>query len=107
MKKYSVFILLLFCYSVSYSQNSKIDSLLALLKTDKEDTGKITHLTSLSRRYNDIGEFKKSLPYSKQALELSQKIGFKYGITKSYNSIGIIYMLQSNYPEALKNFSSG
>ena len=97
----TVFCLLLIC---SFTCHAQIDSLVNLIKTDKEDTVKVMHLISLSRKYNDIGEFKKSLPYSKQALELAQKTGFKYGITKSYNSIGIIYMLQSNYPEALKNY---
>jgi len=87
----------------AFAQNPKIDSLLTLLKTDKEDTNKVIHLYTLSNEYRLIGEYDRSLPYGKQALLLSQNLNFKKGIATSYSNIGNIYNLQGRYPEALKN----
>ena len=41
---------------------------------------------------------------AKQAQTLAQQLNYKKGIASSYGSIGIVYHLQSNYPEALKNY---
>ena len=107
MKRF-VYILLTSLYSIlgtqySFSQNKNIDSLLTLLKTDKEDTNKVFHLNKLCNEYIDIGENDKGLTYSKKALMLAQNLGFKKGEAKAHNNIGIIYKNQGNYPEALKN----
>ncbi|HEX7414620.1 MAG TPA: hypothetical protein VF411_11305, partial [Bacteroidia bacterium] len=57
-----------------YAQNRKIDSLQALLKTDKEDTNKVIHLYKVCGIYNSIGEYDKGLVYGKQALALCDVI---------------------------------
>jgi signal transduction histidine kinase len=84
-----------------FAQNT--DSLLALLKTDKEDTNKVKHLNLISRNYELTTEYDKGLVYGKRALVLAQNLNFKKGIAKSYGNIGNIYMQQGNYSDALKN----
>lgn len=95
---------LLFIYSQAFSVNNKIDSLLNLVKIDKEDTNKVIHQYKLCREYSNIGEFGKGLSYGKQALLLAQKLNFKRGIAYAYNNVGVIYFNYGNYSEALKNY---
>jgi tetratricopeptide (TPR) repeat protein len=96
-------IFLLMCCQVS-AQNKKIDSLLGLIKTDKEDTNKVIHQYILSREYANVGVFDKGLLYGKQALTLAQSLNFKKGVAYSYNYLGVTYFNYGNYPEALKNY---
>src|ERR1700739_2019380 len=85
---------------------NKIDSLLALIKKDKEDTNKVNHLNNACKEYIKTNECHNGFLYGKQALKLAQSLDFKKGIAASYNNIGIIYWQQSNYPETLKNYFS-
>ncbi len=73
--KYSTILLfLLFFHSQNvYCQQNKIDSLLFLLKTDKEDTNKVKHLHKLNQLYQYAEDYKKALFYEEQALTLAQK----------------------------------
>ena len=60
MKRYLLFIGLVFSSCFAFAQN--IDSLLTLLKTDKEDTDKVKHLNNLSPKLADFvnsNDFKK------------------------------------------------
>src|ERR1700757_3172891 len=103
MKKLAIFFLIIASIvQQSIAQNREIDSLLILLKTDKEDANKVNHLNKLCIDYRNIGNFTDGFDYGKQALALAQKINFKKGIAQSYNGIGLIYQYQGNYPEALK-----
>src|ERR1019366_9064393 len=86
-----------------FAQTKKLDSLLTLLKTDKEDTNKVIHLCTLCRQFNNVGGDDKGLVYGKQALVLAQSLSFKKGEAQSYNNIGNIYDNQGNYSEALEN----
>src|SRR3972149_5747779 len=91
----------------SHAQPSKIDSLLSLLKKDKEDTNKVNHL-------NDLGwEMKYSNPdtaiiLSNQALaiatviagnEVTKQSDRKF-IANSLGNLGAYYWLQGDYPKA-------
>jgi len=95
--------LFFFIGSCLFAQNQKIDSLLTLLKTDKEDTNKATHLYKLCDEYKLVSQYDKGLNYGKQALMLSQTLAYKKGIAKAYNLTGLIYMYQGNYALALQN----
>jgi tetratricopeptide (TPR) repeat protein len=93
---YSVFSIHSFCFS----QNFKIDSLLTLLKNDKEDTGKANILNAFA------WELKNNNPdtailLSNQALSLAEKDHWKEGIEKSYDQLGVFYWLKSDYSRAL------
>jgi len=82
------------------AQNAKIDSLVTLLKTDKEDTNKVNHL-------NELGwELKNSNPdtaiiVSSHALLAAEKLEWKKGIASSLNQLGIYSTIKADYPSAL------
>ena len=48
----------------SHAQPSKTDSLLSLLKTDKEDTNKVNHLNGLAREMELSGDYEKGINYA-------------------------------------------
>src|ERR1035437_233743 len=79
-----------------FAQQNKIDSLLSLLKTDKEDTNKVLHLNRISKEYINIGEYDKGLVYCKQALVLAQNLEFKKATAQSLTNIGEINWRQGN-----------
>ncbi len=104
IKYFLCIVAIYFCQLTLLAQQNKIDSLLTLLKTDKEDTNKVIHFNYLAGKYRSIGEFDKSLQYGSSALDLSKKINYEKGISDSYNTIGIVYQNQGNYEKALENY---
>ncbi|HXC06432.1 MAG TPA: tetratricopeptide repeat protein [Bacteroidia bacterium] len=98
----NMFIIFCFLHAGMFAQHAKIDSLLRLVKADKEDTLKVIHEYGLCREYSKIGEYDKGLEHGKDALALALNLNFKKGIAQSYNNIGVIYWYQGNYPSALK-----
>ena len=99
---------LLFVYSFSFAfrttaQQSKIDSLLSVLKIAKDDTNKINTQNILSRQYIDVGNYNVAMKHATDAESVSEKINFKKGKANAFNNKGKIFWSQGNYPEALKN----
>jgi tetratricopeptide (TPR) repeat protein len=88
-----------------FAQNKNIDSLLILLRTDKQDTNKVIHYYILCRGYVQIGDYDIAMYYANSALILAQQLNFKKGIATCYNITGIIYMNQGNYSDALALYS--
>src|SRR5665213_3115607 len=102
-----------------FGQQHKIDSLLALLKTDKSDTNKLNDLNKLSKEYKNIGSNDSALFFANSALKLSNdlftnattstamgmklRLSSQNGEANAYFTIGIIYYHEGNYSEALKN----
>jgi tetratricopeptide (TPR) repeat protein len=80
------------------AQQNKADPLLALLKTDKEDTNKVNHLYQLSNKSMDN---KKTLKYIEQSHLLAQRLNYKKGIANATNNIGLIYSRYGQIKEAL------
>ena len=101
--RYGLFAWLALLSGISFSQ-SPTDSLLALLKTDKEDTGKVSHLCLLGKDQVLAGNLPEALSYSQQALNLAAKLNFRSGIARADNTIGVIYWNQGQYPKALEAF---
>jgi signal transduction histidine kinase/uncharacterized protein HemY len=95
-----------FCHLISFAQKHKIDSLLQVSKTQKEDSNKVNTLTLLTRQVYLTGNYDTTLLYANQSKALAEKINFKKGIANAYNNIGNVYFAQGNYPEALKNHSA-
>lgn len=98
----------------AFGQQSKIDSLINLLKTDKTDTTKLVHLYSISDECETIGNYPDALKYGNQAIVLADDLIKKNNETiilyvtnkykgKAYNNIGLVYWDQGNYPDALTN----
>ncbi len=86
--------------------NTVIDSLQQVIKTAKEDTIKVNTLNVLGEKLRSISDYEKALDCSEQAKQLAEKLGFKNGISNSYNNIGIVHAELGDYTEAVKNFSS-
>ncbi|MBK6833006.1 MAG: CHAT domain-containing protein [Bacteroidetes bacterium] len=97
---------ILFLFNLSFfSQNKEVDSLLVVLKTEKEDTNKVNLLNQLSEKAGlRIAKYDKALEYAESAEKLAEKLSFKKGMANSYHIIGIVYTYQLNYAEALKNY---
>ena len=93
-------LILFFCTTLALGQNIPIDSILALLKNDKEDTNKVNRLNDLA------WELKSSNPdtaivIGSHSLQLAEKLSWKKGIANSLGHLGVYYRLKSNYPKAL------
>jgi two-component system, NarL family, sensor histidine kinase UhpB len=109
MKKTTCLLFLLFFIILSvnvFSQQSKIDSLLQVLKTSKEDTGKANTLNALGREYNLVSEFDLSRKYSRDALLLSEKIDYTKGKTVAFLNTGSTYHSQGDYNTALGKYDT-
>lgn len=85
------------------SQTSKVDSLINLLKTDKDDTTKLFHLSTICDEYETTGKYHEGLSFGNQAIafadvlynksddEKAKKFIQKYK-SFSYNNIGLIQL---------------
>lgn len=117
MKKQITYILsCLFVISsiLSFSQIASIDSLINVLKTDRDDTTKLFHLYTICDENETIGKYHEGLSYGNQALafadtlynksddETVKKFIQKYK-SFTYNNIGLIQTALGNYAEAIKN----
>lgn len=89
----------------SLSQQSKIDSLLQVLKTSKEDSNKVNTINQLGRESAFMGNYNESRKYSRDAMLLSEKIKFEKGKIQAYMHTGFTYFYEGNYPEALNQYS--
>jgi signal transduction histidine kinase len=87
-----------------------IGSLLSGLKIAQEtaDIKSVIDLEStLGYMYNILGEYQKAIPYQMDALKQAESIGYKRGMSNSYNAIGKTYKTSGNYPASLDAYSKG
>lgn len=112
--------LFIICINFCYSQKNKIDSLILLLKTDKQDTVKLTHLNLIGFLYINMGEYDKCPIYITNALDLGNKISnetktssppiyksAERGIGAAYYNKGIYNYYKSKYNDAIVSLDSG
>ncbi|MCH8318308.1 MAG: tetratricopeptide repeat protein, partial [Bacteroidetes bacterium] len=100
---FKIFLLIsLLSVSDTFAEQSKLDSLLIVLKTAK-DTNKVRVLNDLCWEYRPIDP-DKALQYGKKALSLGKKSGFKFEIAKSLNNLGNVYLFQSGYEKAIEYY---
>ncbi|MBN8693008.1 MAG: tetratricopeptide repeat protein [Bacteroidetes bacterium] len=95
-----------FCLLINIlvGQNKKLDSLLKLNNTTKEDTIKARNLFLIGEYYRSNYSFDTALQFYNQSLKLSEKINSKRVISKCFNSIGGIYEAQGDYSKALEYY---
>ena len=89
-----------FCQSTLFAQQSKTDSLLTLLKTDKPDTTKVNHLNDLGWQLMDDNP-DTAIILSNQASTLAEKLQWEKGIANSLGNLGVYYWFKSDYSRAL------
>jgi tetratricopeptide (TPR) repeat protein len=95
-------IIMLLFYAPAHAQPSHIDgmelidSLLNVLPTLQNDTGKVKALNQLAFRYFTYYP-EKGLYYGDQGRALAVKLGWKKGEAKAYNAIGANYWAENNF----------
>lgn len=105
--KRSIFLMApLFVLSInpSYSQQTKIDSLLKVLDTSKPDTNKVNTFYFLADVFYDSSEPVRVLEYSRQGLELATQIEFDKGVSNCLNLIGLAYYQMGKFDTSLIHF---
>lgn len=96
------------CFTASISRSfaqGKADSLITLLKQDKQDTNRVVHSYKLCWEYIRKGMFDSAMQHGNAALELAEQLDFKKGIVGACGNIGNVYYEQGNYPKALEFYS--
>jgi serine phosphatase RsbU (regulator of sigma subunit) len=107
MKKAKLLFGILVCLNtISFAQNTEVDSLLIVLNTTKNNTNKVNVLLKLAE-INGLkyGKIENAIRYNTQALELSKQLQSDTLLYKSYTSIGIIYSVKGDYIKAIDNFN--
>jgi len=103
-KSFFFTIFLLFSvFKCGNAQNNavKIDSLYGLYSKEHIDTSKVNLLIQLSEAYQNSNRVK-GISFSREALELAERIKYYKGITLAASQIADYYYDQLNYPESIK-----
>jgi serine phosphatase RsbU (regulator of sigma subunit)/uncharacterized protein HemY len=99
--KSRIVIVIVCCVSFARAQTNGIDSLLTKLSVSREDTSKVKLLYKIATAYRKNYQYDHATSYSKNSLELAQKIKFYKYVAINYGHLGIINSNQGNYNEAL------
>ena len=92
-------------HATGIAQQDKIaDSLLNVLKTQKEDTARINTLIGLARTYYRKGEDSLTMKYANDAIVGSTKLNYSRGIILGYRFLGFAYANAGKEELALKSF---
>ncbi|MFY0482735.1 tetratricopeptide repeat protein [Flavobacterium sp. PLA-1-15] len=111
MSKLILFLLLLPLFSFGQKEGqAKVDSILSVLPTTKQDTLRVKLLNELSYTYDNIDP-ESGLKYGHEALQLAKKLKWANGIGMAYKCIGNNYSTKSDFKKALsfyeKSLQSG
>ena len=105
IKQKTILFFALLCSALNFYSQSKIDSLFNLLKADKEDTVKLTHLNKLSMEYFASRGFDSIEHYSFVAIKLAEKLAGSED--KSFARAATKQLLKANVFLGIVNFQSG
>src|ERR1051325_10771473 len=97
-------LLLLGLHPAWSAQNRKLDSLQKVLAASREDTGRVTVLIELGREWSFITP-DSGLFCCKSAFELSEKLGWVSGLSRSYLMMGWCYDVKGDYIKALETYN--
>ena len=98
------FLILFFCAFHADAQKqgqASIDSMLASLPAQRDDTSKVRLLNNLSFTYYGINPAE-GLRFGTEGLALARKLGWREGEADARNKIGINYFIQSDFSKALE-----
>lgn len=95
--------LLLLTASTFHSQTSVIDSLKRVEKAATVDSTRLNIFCALGREYR-FTDPSKSLVYYSSALALANKLALKNKVGFIYHCMGLLYLNQGSYPDALQYF---
>ena len=100
----TTFFLLITFSTISYSQNTAIDSLKRVLKATKIDTSKVTIYNNLANNFKEINPDSTTY-YATKAMILSQKTNYRFGLATSYINNGNANIILGNYKNATAYFN--
>ncbi|HEY0029607.1 MAG TPA: tetratricopeptide repeat protein [Bacteroidia bacterium] len=104
MKQVLFLLAFIFIFQTASAQpEKKIDSLQALLKLATQDTVRVKTLNQINIEYSNIGEFEKSIDFSRRAMHIAREAKDTLGLGESYNCIGNAYLRLGKYDKALEN----
>ena len=89
---------------LSFSQNSKIDSLTVKLAYQKQDSAKVETSLHLVKALYDGGQYSKALVYIDQTQQLANQLNYKKGIADIAYYKGLIYSNKNDYYNAIDSF---
>ena len=104
MKKYFIFLFLIFLSFPGISQVHTADSLKKILLAAKEDTFKVRTLLQLSSFFLDSST-EQAKNYGTQAFELAQRLDYAAGAALALKNIGIAFYYQGNTASALEYYN--
>lgn len=91
--------------SISYGQNSKIDSLRSFIELGKIDSVSVKAINELCLELIKYEEYGQATEIGKKGIELSEKIGFVKGEAQILKTLGIAEYYQGNYVEVFNYWS--
>ena len=97
--------LLAFHFSLCNAQQRKIDSLTGVIKTMKDDTGKVITMNILCDKLYKAGQQEKALEIGIDALDLASKLSYTRGEADGFRNVGQVYYVQLKYADALRNYT--
>ena len=98
-----IFFFLTLTLSLNAQNQLKIDSLLNVLGTTKQDTVKVFAYADLCDAYRR-SNIDTAMYFGNAGLTLAIKTNFKNGMSVCYNKIGKLFEAQCNYPAALEYY---
>ncbi|OAQ38464.1 hypothetical protein A5893_13645 [Pedobacter psychrophilus] len=103
MKFKTFFLFFVFFSSFVQAQEISLQDRIKNLHNLTDSTKKVIEMGSISYMYQYQDSYK-SVLYADSALKLAKKIGYKQGIAKSYNFLGLAYAAIGKLDFALKNY---
>ena len=101
LKNGSLILLFFLSCLITLGQPAAIDSLERILKSSKNNTGRINILNELANKY-EAYQPHQSKKYAERALSLSKELGYKQGEIRALNYLGENEFRQSNYAQAVE-----
>ena len=101
MNRILLFIFLIFPI-ITFSQNTKLDSLNKVLINAEEDTSKVKILLEIYKVYQE-GKINEGKPFLDQALEISNDVGLEKFIADVKLTLGKYHNITGDFEESLKN----
>jgi serine phosphatase RsbU (regulator of sigma subunit) len=97
-----IFLLIFFVYGAE-AQHAKVDSLYKVYLKTIDDTAKVNLLIEMANGFDDKN-VAKGVGFTREALELSERIQFAKGVCLSNILLGDYYSENLNYSEAIKHY---
>ncbi|MEZ5198282.1 MAG: tetratricopeptide repeat protein [Bacteroidales bacterium] len=97
------FIILILCLNIYSQDQASVDSLINRLNLRLDDTARINLLNRISDEIFYVNA-DAVIDYAQEALNLSEGIGYKFGIGQAYINLGIYYRSKGIYDKAIDYF---